>query len=196
MLTGIQIGPRQFELPPNMPCPPPLGHTTPDTPDRRPDRCRGVPGACVRWLEFQRGSEFFSSSMIFSTLRRLAFIQNRAQDSLFIARLQRVMDETISSGRAWRYSRTVGPTSGYFVTISFRKWSPRKRVAAPTIERTFKPFGLRPASEAHRKRSRPAHPTFQIPRRPNHPRSDHEKVFDEFHRETDIGRIGHRQLCR
>ena len=36
------------------------------------------------------------------------------------------------------------------------------------------------------------HPDFLT--RPNHPRSDHEKVFEEFHREIDIGRIGHRQL--
>ena len=31
--------------------------------------------------------------------------------------------------------------------------------------------------------------------RTNHPRSDHEDVFDEFHRETDIARIVHCQFC-
>ncbi|MBP1779914.1 MAG: hypothetical protein H6Q86_5925, partial [candidate division NC10 bacterium] len=170
-MTGIQIGPRQFELPPNMLV-----------------NARDGPNS-------EGAQEFLLLQQDLQHTTEIGFIQYRSQASIFAAGLQRVMNER-HQFRACLEILACGPADlGVFRRELLFENGYCAKGQQPDHRANLQAFGPPVRQAKHIVKEA----VFLIPHsefltRPNHTRGDHEKVLDEFHRETDIGRIGHRQL--
>ncbi len=93
-MTGIQTGPRQLELPPNMPSFESQEDRALDTPDRRTCTCRDVLGESAMGSDSIRAQEFALIQHGRQYPAQIGFIQNRSQASILVARLEWVMNES------------------------------------------------------------------------------------------------------